>query len=50
MMRGLKVLKQPAKMNLETEFVDFLSRGRAGPAAPTVLMLQQVDCKSREKV
>ena len=43
-------LKQPANMNLETEYVVFLSRGRAGPAAPSVLLLQQVRWKSREKV
>ena len=47
MMQGLK---QPAKLNRETEFVVFLSRGRAGPAAPSILLLQRVDCKSREKV
>ena len=43
-------LKQPAKLNYETEFVVVLSRGRAGQAALSVLLLQRVDCKSREKV
>ena len=27
-------LKQPANMNLETEYVVFLSRGRAGASSP----------------
>ena len=46
----LQGLKQPAKLNYETEFVVVLSRGRAGQAALSVLLLQRVDCKSREKV